>query len=131
MGNGLVVHKSTARLALFRIIWKALGSVESQYLSLITLLQTLMDTFPPHYHNIISFECRKYVFKVGHGTNFQKRFHRFCQDKLHALLYCIHLSANARMNARFHCAVNPLVRRPLLPNTGLIILAFGGQRCFN
>jgi hypothetical protein len=38
---------------------------------------------------------------------------------------------NARMNARFHCAVDPLVRRPLLPNTGLIILAFGGHRCFN
>ena len=33
------------------------------------------------------------------------------------------------MNAHFHCAVDPLVRRPLLkPNTGLLILAFGGQR---
>jgi hypothetical protein len=37
---------------------------------------------------------------------------------------------NARMNARFRCAVDPLVRRPLLPNTGLLILAFGGHSCF-
>jgi hypothetical protein len=40
------------------------------------------------------------------------------------------LKANARMNARFHCAVDPLVRRPLLPDTGLLILAFGGRICF-
>ena len=33
------------------------------------------------------------------------------------------------MNARSHCAVDPLVRRPLLPNTGLLIRAFGGHRC--
>lgn len=30
------------------------------------------------------------------------------------------LTANGRMSARSHCALDPLVRRSLLPNTGLI-----------
>jgi hypothetical protein len=42
------------------------------------------------------------------------------------ILFCY----NARMNTRSHCEVDPLVRRPLLPNTGLIILAFGGHIYF-
>ena len=68
-GNGLVFPQYTARLTLFRMIWKELSLVGSWYLSSITLLQTLRDTLPPCFF-ILSYAFRNNDINQRRGGYF-------------------------------------------------------------